>query len=153
MNVMRTKKRTRPRTTYPKRRHQYKFTSRIQSLHWRPTQKSKICTTSMPTTGYIRSLSTAFCNDRSRKMSHTSIDFLNIQIHKGEDGFLQSDLYRKETSVNSLLHASSTHPRHLKDNITYGQFLRAKFICSEKCSYQKQADELQFEECGYSGKQ
>lgn len=48
-------------------------------------------------------------------MSHDTdnIMFLDIQIHKDEDGLLFSSLYRKSTAGNGILHASSLHPRNL----------------------------------------
>ncbi|CAJ0958412.1 unnamed protein product [Ranitomeya imitator] len=97
-------------------------------------------------------------NDSNIKLtchySRDSVDFLDVRIHKGEDGLLQSDLHRKETSVNSLLHSTSAHPRHLKNSIPYGQFLRAKRICSQEASYQKQAEDIsnRFMDRGYSSR-
>ncbi|CAJ0967928.1 unnamed protein product [Ranitomeya imitator] len=44
------------------------------------------------------------------KRSQTQIEFLDILIRKGESNVLETDVYRKETAVNSLLHASSSHP-------------------------------------------
>ncbi|CAJ0918423.1 unnamed protein product [Ranitomeya imitator] len=88
------------------------------------------------------------------KYSQTNIDFLDTKIFKGEDGLLHTEVFRKETSVNSVLHAASSHPRPLKDSIPYGQFLRTKRICSTESSFQTQSLELaqRFSQRGYSNR-
>ncbi|CAJ0952754.1 unnamed protein product [Ranitomeya imitator] len=88
------------------------------------------------------------------KYSQTNIDFLDTKIFKGEDGLLHTEVFRKDTSVNSVLHAASSHPRPLKDSIPYGQFLRTKRICSTESSFQTQSSELtqRFLQRGYSDK-
>ncbi|CAJ0950195.1 unnamed protein product [Ranitomeya imitator] len=97
-------------------------------------------------------------NDSNIKLtchySRDSVNFLDVRIHRGEDDLLQSDLHRKETSVNTLLHSTSAHPRHLKNSIPYGQFLRAKRICSQETAYQKQAEDIsnRFLDQGYSSR-
>ncbi|CAJ0966979.1 unnamed protein product [Ranitomeya imitator] len=85
------------------------------------------------------------------KYSTSSIEFLDISIFVYGDGFLQTDLYRKSTSANSVLHASSQHPRHLIRNIPTGQYLRAKRICSNNILLEKQALDLsqRFKDRGY----
>ncbi|XP_075711138.1 uncharacterized protein LOC142747908 [Rhinoderma darwinii] len=64
----------------------------------------------------------------------------------------QTDLYRKETSTNSLLHATSSHPRHTIDAIPVGQFLRVKKICSTNEDLKFRFKELgdRFTQRGYS---
>ncbi|XP_077113029.1 uncharacterized protein LOC143768221 [Ranitomeya variabilis] len=88
----------------------------------------------------------------THKYSQTCIDFLDTKIFKGEDGFLHTEIFRKETSVNSVLHAKSSHPRPLKDSIPYGQFLRCRRICSTEASFKTQSLELaqRFSQRGYS---
>ncbi|CAJ0966876.1 unnamed protein product [Ranitomeya imitator] len=88
------------------------------------------------------------------KYSQTNIDFLDTKIFKGEDGLLHTEVFRKETSVNSVLHAASSHPRPLKESIPYGQFLRTKRICSTESSFQTQSSELaqRFSQRGYSNR-
>ncbi|XP_075705300.1 uncharacterized protein LOC142728938 isoform X3 [Rhinoderma darwinii] len=51
--------------------------------------------------------------------------FLLPKIHKDPP-----DLHRKETSTNSFLHATSSHPRHTIEAIPTGRLLRVKKICS-----------------------
>ncbi|XP_077155689.1 uncharacterized protein LOC143818176 [Ranitomeya variabilis] len=77
------------------------------------------------------------------KSSKIKIDFLDILIQVDQDGYLQTDLYRKPTSTNTLLHASSQHPRHLIRNIPTGQFVRARRICSNESNFVRQAEDLQ----------
>lgn len=42
-------------------------------------------------------------------------------------------MYRKSTSCNALLHASSCHPKFQLSAITYGEMVRARRNCTE-CS-------------------
>lgn len=71
-----------------------------------------------------------------------------------ELGYIQTDLYRKKTAVNSLLHAESSHPLPLIKSIPVGQFLRAKRICSKNEDFEKQATQLtnRFRARGYHPK-
>ncbi|CAJ0927825.1 unnamed protein product [Ranitomeya imitator] len=86
------------------------------------------------------------------KYSQVSLDFLDIQITKGSDGFLETNVFRKDTAVNSLLHASYSHPKSLIEGIPTGQFIRIKIICSNDKFFSEQADNLssRFEDRGYS---
>ncbi|CAJ0957654.1 unnamed protein product [Ranitomeya imitator] len=70
------------------------------------------------------------------------------------NGTIHTDLFRKTTSVNSLLHSSSQHPRHLIRNIPTGQFLRARRICSNDELFENQARDLytRFKDRGYGKK-
>ncbi|CAJ0968672.1 unnamed protein product [Ranitomeya imitator] len=47
------------------------------------------------------------------KYSQTTIDFLDIQISGTVGKTLETDVFRKKTAVNNLLHASSSHPKPL----------------------------------------
>ncbi|CAJ0915637.1 unnamed protein product [Ranitomeya imitator] len=67
------------------------------------------------------------------------IDFLDISLCVGEDGAIETDLYRKETSVNSLLHASSAHNYSTIKAIPVGQFLRNRRVCSTEERFEKQS--------------
>ncbi|KAG8595176.1 hypothetical protein GDO81_001440 [Engystomops pustulosus] len=71
---------------------------------------------------------------------------------KDEFGYLQSDVHRKETAVNSLLHASSSHPPQTITAVPIGQYLRMRRICSTDESFEFQAQELRcrFRDRGYS---
>ncbi|CAJ0961224.1 unnamed protein product [Ranitomeya imitator] len=90
----------------------------------------------------------------SHKYSQTSIDFLDIEISGFPGGCLETNVYRKDTAVNSFLHASSSHPQPLISSIPVGQFLRAKRICSSEENFKEQANILttRFQERGYSNR-
>lgn len=90
------------------------------------------------------------------KAAHTAhtvsfVDFLDVVIFRHSDGFVQTDMFPKKTLVNSLLHASSSHPAPTKDGIPVGQLLRACRICSSDDLFQKQAEDLmvRFHDRGY----
>lgn len=79
------------------------------------------------------------------------MDFLNVVFHVDDSGCICSDLHRKPTATNSLLKASSAHPRHLIYNMPVGQFLRVRKICSRDDFFEHRAQELgeRFRERGY----
>ncbi|KAM9316646.1 laminin subunit alpha-4 [Gastrophryne carolinensis] len=70
------------------------------------------------------------------------VTFLDLTVSIKEDGSICTDLYRKETSVNSLLHYSSFHPTNLKQEIPIGQFLRIRRNCSDEEDFLRQANDL-----------
>ncbi|CAJ0958129.1 unnamed protein product [Ranitomeya imitator] len=69
----------------------------------------------------------------------TKINFLDITLCVAKDGSIETDLYRKETSVNSLLHASSAHNYSAIKAIPVGQFLRNRRICSTEARFEEQS--------------
>ncbi|XP_069591429.1 uncharacterized protein [Ranitomeya imitator] len=68
------------------------------------------------------------------------------------EGYLSTTVFRKSTATNSLLHASSLHPRSTTNSIPIGQFLRIKRICSEDEQFEEQAELLRsrFKDRGYN---
>lgn len=74
--------------------------------------------------------------------SQTAIKFLDVLIFKDGRVNVQTDMYRKKTSVNALLHATSAHPSSAKRGIPTGQFMRARRICSQEPLFQEQARDL-----------
>ena len=64
------------------------------------------------------------------KYSKTEVNFLDTTVKIENNGNLSTKLYRKPTDRNAYLHYNSYHPMKQKENIPYGQFLRAKKICS-----------------------
>ncbi|XP_056387100.1 uncharacterized protein LOC130282654 isoform X1 [Hyla sarda] len=90
----------------------------------------------------------------THKVNKTNIEFLDIQIQADANGFIQTNLHRKSTSANTVLHASSAHPTHLIRNIPIGQFLRARRLCSTEQDFEMQARDLEkrFRERGYSNR-
>ncbi|CAJ0944873.1 unnamed protein product [Ranitomeya imitator] len=86
------------------------------------------------------------------KYSQTSVEFLDVLVNRGMNDQIETNVHRKETAVNSLLHASSSHPKPLINGIPTGQFLRIKRICSNNDSFKAQAEALstRFVNRGYS---
>lgn len=70
------------------------------------------------------------------------ITFLDVTIHKQQDGSLTSSLYRKSTSGNSILHATSFHPQPLIRSIPYSQYLRVRRNCTDDIIFKREADML-----------
>ncbi|CAJ0920503.1 unnamed protein product [Ranitomeya imitator] len=95
-------------------------------------------------------------NDLNIRLTHTSnsdfVEFLDVIVKRGPNGEINSDVYRKPTSTNLLLHASSSHPRHMIQSVPVGQFLRLRRICSSDTDFERQAEDLKkrFLERGYS---
>lgn len=80
--------------------------------------------------------------DRNLKFTHTmdseSIVFLDITITK-ENNRLETKTCQKPTSKNNLLRFESFHPRPLRENLPYGQYLRLRRNCSKLTDYHTQA--------------
>lgn len=74
--------------------------------------------------------------------SETSVTFLDTIITKNADGSLSSGFFRKPTAGNTILHASSAHPRPLLWAIPYSQYLRLKRNCSDQESFLCEASAL-----------
>ena len=66
----------------------------------------------------------------SIKYSKEQIDFLDTTVYITPARTLATTLYRKPTDRNAYLHYNSYHPLQQKKNIPFGQYLRAKKICS-----------------------
>ncbi|XP_063295356.1 serine/threonine-protein kinase N2-like [Pelobates fuscus] len=77
--------------------------------------------------------------------------FLDLKILLQQDGTIQTELFRKATSTNSLLHWDSHHPYKLKASIPYGQYLRAWRNCSVDQTFYDECKILRsrFKELGY----
>lgn len=59
-------------------------------------------------------------------------NFLDISIFFNSDGTIDSSLYRKPLASNTILHATSSHPKSLIQSIPYSQYLRLKRNCSRR---------------------
>lgn len=70
------------------------------------------------------------------------VPFLDQSIAKQLDGTLGTDLYRKPTAGNTLLHASSSHPYHLVRSIPTAQYLRLRRNCTLESDFRIQANAL-----------
>ncbi len=64
------------------------------------------------------------------KYSKKDVSFLDTTVTIERNGTLSTKLYRKPTDRNAYLHFNSYHPVKQKVNIPFGQFLRAKKICT-----------------------
>ncbi|KAL2086165.1 hypothetical protein ACEWY4_017224 [Coilia grayii] len=80
------------------------------------------------------------------------LNFLDLTILKDENNILQTTVYRKPLSKNTLLQADSNHPPHLIRNIPTGQFLRVRRNCSSTHDFMSQACQLaqRFLQRGYA---
>lgn len=76
-------------------------------------------------------------------MEHNAekMNFLDILIYKDSNKLL-SNLYRKNTDKNSILHGQSFHPVSLKRGLPISQFNRIRRICSNDSDYKAQAEDL-----------
>ncbi|MEE6515317.1 hypothetical protein FKM82_023969 [Ascaphus truei] len=83
--------------------------------------------------------------------SDSQIDYLDLHLYIDVGQQIQTSIYRKANSKNSLLRSNSAHPRPLIKGIPKGQFLRLGRLCSTDESFLAQADELKgrFRERGY----
>ncbi|XP_069591607.1 uncharacterized protein [Ranitomeya imitator] len=71
-----------------------------------------------------------------------------------KDNRIITNLHRKETATNSLLHYDSAHPIHLRNSIPKGQFLRVKRNCSTEEDFRAESKKLtdRFQTRGYPRK-
>ncbi|XP_075715706.1 vomeronasal type-2 receptor 1-like [Rhinoderma darwinii] len=70
------------------------------------------------------------------------IMFLDLKISLHPAGGVHTDISRKLTSTNSLLHWKNHHPMALKKGISIGQYLRAKRNCSDERTFELECDGL-----------
>ena len=72
------------------------------------------------------------------EISETSVTFLDINISV-QDNKLATSVHYKPTDSHSYLLYSSSHPSHVKDSISYSQFLRLRRLCSEDSDFNSNA--------------
>lgn len=70
------------------------------------------------------------------------IAFLDLSICIDENGYITTDLYRKPSSGNIILHAQSSHSASLIRSISYAQYLRIRRNCSSEEDFFCQSDLL-----------
>ncbi|CAJ0953057.1 unnamed protein product [Ranitomeya imitator] len=97
-------------------------------------------------------------NDLNIKLTFShgrQINFLDLDVFVSPQGVIETNVYRKPTATNTLLHASSSHRQSTINGIPIGQHLRIKRICSSQEQFQDQAQDLyhRFRKCGYSHRQ
>ena len=71
-----------------------------------------------------------------------TIPFLDMQVSINEAGFVETDLYRKETTRCQYLLPSSCHPGHITKNIPYSLAYRLLRICSAREKFMQRLEEL-----------
>lgn len=71
-----------------------------------------------------------------------SVAFLDTVISIDENGFIKTNLYVKPGKRCSYLLLSSSHPKHITENIPYSLALRLKRICSLNVDFVQQLDFL-----------
>ncbi|XP_047140134.1 uncharacterized protein LOC124815449 [Hydra vulgaris] len=76
------------------------------------------------------------------RSSPYTIDFLDLTISKDSRGMLCTKLYRKPTDTMSLLHFESSHPRHQKLGLIYGQTLRFNRLTTRNDDLKKELEVL-----------
>ncbi|XP_049904368.1 uncharacterized protein LOC126392789 [Epinephelus moara] len=76
------------------------------------------------------------------EQSNERVNFLDLTIYKKMRGGLDSTIYQKPLSRNTLLRADSHHPKQLIKNIPTGQFLHLKRNCSTDEEFELKADEM-----------
>ena len=76
------------------------------------------------------------------RVSRSEIEFLDVMVKLGTDGYIETDLFEKPTDSKSYLHFSSDHPSHMKKAIPYGLGLRMKRICTREDDYKKHRGNL-----------
>ncbi|CAJ0961192.1 unnamed protein product [Ranitomeya imitator] len=88
------------------------------------------------------------------KYDSQTVEFLDVLLHKDEKGEVQTNIFRKPTSTNMLLHATSSHPGYMIQSVPTGQFLRLRRLCSSDVEFIKQADDLKLrlKERGFSNR-
>ncbi|OCT77808.1 hypothetical protein XELAEV_18028905mg [Xenopus laevis] len=72
----------------------------------------------------------------------TRLEFLDTEIKVDKDGQVFTNLYRKKTAGNSLLHAQSMHPHSCIEGIPKGQYIRLRRICSTDEDFKREAYSL-----------
>lgn len=63
------------------------------------------------------------------------ISFLDMTVYKNNPNQLLVKAFVKKTDMNTYLHFQSHHPRHLRANIPYSQFLRIKRNATDQTEY------------------
>ena len=87
-------------------------------------------------------------------LSTNKVHFLDVTIFL-KHGKLRTTLFTKPTDSHFCLNTSACHPSHVLKNITKGQFIRLRRICSRKSDYLLSSEILckQFIERGSHEKQ
>ena len=71
--------------------------------------------------------------------SQTLVHFLDVNVQLENDGEISTSQYTKATDSHNYIDFTSCHPKHCKNGIPYGQFLRLRRICSSNNSFIQQS--------------
>ena len=71
-----------------------------------------------------------------------SVPFLDMRVFIDSEGWIQTDLFKKDTARCQYLLPSSCHPNHVTKNIPYSLAYRLLRICSKSDSFQDRLEEL-----------
>jgi len=71
-----------------------------------------------------------------------SVNYLDMQVFIDKDGFIRTDLYKKENLKISYLLPSSAHPGHISKNIPYSLAYRLLRICWSEDLFESRLLEL-----------
>ncbi|XP_056390615.1 uncharacterized protein LOC130284359 [Hyla sarda] len=91
--------------------------------------------------GFMEFLNSNDLNHRfTGSYHHDEFDFLDLHL-RGDRGSYRviSTTFRKKTSVNSILHATSCHPPHVVKNLPVGEMIRACRNCSLEPDFSREA--------------
>lgn len=69
------------------------------------------------------------------------INFLDVTLLIKEDKIV-SESFRKTTAGNTILHYNSCHPKHVRNNIPYGEYIRALRNCSETSTFVSETNKI-----------
>lgn len=64
-------------------------------------------------------------------INRNHIDFLDVTVYRNQDNSIGTRLFIKPTNTGQYLNASSYHPKHQIESITYSQAIRMRLICSD----------------------
>ena len=76
------------------------------------------------------------------KKSNTNIDFLDVEMLKGRNGRITTDIYHKPTYSFNYITFDSRHPRHTKVNIPFNMERRITTIVSDKERSKQKLEDL-----------
>ena len=71
-----------------------------------------------------------------------SVPFLDMEISIDKNGYIKTDLYKKDTAKCQYLLPSSCHPHHIPNNIPFSLSYRLLRICSDPLDFEKRLEEL-----------
>ena len=101
-----------------------------------------------PTLKFTLEKSTNFILDEK---CYQQLNFLDITVILDENGFVETDIFYKETNTHDYLDYNSHHPNHIKENIPYNLAKKIIAFCSNSRTEEKRIEELKswLIECNY----